>query len=663
MKPKIVVVNINDTIPDLSSDFEILEMVDILYADALVLAHDVSGIHQEMCATARAYGIPSFIMQHGRFAASDYAYNGKEPAGDYFFAWGAGDVEMAIEGGWKPEQVIQVGAAQLHERVKAKPDGKTVVFAPVHLESLNSINKRNKTSAKDVWEKLCKIKDINPIAKLLDGEHLLEDFTGGTVCLTNRQDKGQAKKIFKLLSKASCVVSQIEGTFELFAYAMDIPVVHVKGSYTSDDAERWHSAANLVSFEGMEDAILDAIDNPEINRKERADIVKKDGGKPSLNTKKLMVKAIKKRIRGVNPILKNKKPEITCFLREKDAQAFYRMSLPLSKINHAGNFNVKEIFKGEDSGKILNGLKADLLVLPAVGEAKLLDCAAKMKQLKKKIVLDFDENVFAPSPLSPRYQRLGRQGVDIGGKPAWVDGKNINLFTNKIYVENIEMSLELADMVTVSSESLKEVYEKYNNNVRVVPTCIDASTWKKLPLERNTDIRVGWHGSWASAEDVGVIEKVLPDLLIKYPMMKIVLLGYHPEIPGIPEDRIERHPWVPIDALPYKMAALNLDIGLLPSINEPHAVFKGINKWLEYAALEVPTVCSFVPPYTSIANNDNGVYIDKNDPDGWAHGISLLAEDTILAAKMAGAARRIVENDYDINKHYTRWQDIYREVM
>jgi len=667
-KPKLAVLNANDVIPDLSKYFDIIGLIDILYADAVLLAHDVNKVNAEICKTAREYGIPSFIMQHGRFAMSDYAFNGKDPIGDFLFAWGDDDIEMAKQGGWKPEQVIQVGSAQLDERVKYKPDGKTVVFAPIHIESLESVNKRNKTESQEIWKGLCNIKGIKPIVKLLDGEHSLEHFKGGENYITNRQEEGQAKKTFKLLSKASCVVSQVEGTFELFAYAMDIPVVKIYGHFVAGDMEnkKWiHHAGDLVKLENMEDAVLDAIGNPEVNRTKRADIVRRDGGKLLLNTRKLITKAIKKEIARPKKqkVINKDKPKITYFLREKDQSSYYRIMSPLAKIQSQSGYTVKKVIRGEGSDKIANSLTSDLFIFPTLGETKLLDTAYKLKDFGKKIILDFDENVFDPSPLSPRYQRLGTQAIDVDGVPMWINGKNIDLAMNNVYVENVEVSLGMADMVTVATENLKDVYSRYNDNVRVVPTCLDLDVWKKFPFERNQEIRVGWHGSWASMEDVGMLKQVIPDLLAKYPMMKLVLLGYHPTLKGIPEDRVERHPWVSIDALPYKMASLNLDIGLLPSADNQHSKYKNFNKWLEYSALEVPTVCSFVPPYTDIADNNNGVYIENNDPDGWLQGISLLVEDTILAAKMAGEARRIVERDYDINTKYPVWQNAYREVM
>ena len=656
---KVAILNWNAVVPDLSKYFEVIDGADFLQADAIIATHDANSTQAAMARTAREYGIPVFVLQHGRFAASDYRDNGKEPAGDYFLAWGDADVEMAIAGGWKKEQVIKVGAPVLMDWVKPKKDGKTVVFAPAHIEALQSKNAANDNEALQLWERIRAIKGIKPVIKLLAGEHP-EEMIYGEKFITNRNEPGHIEKTYRwLLKRTSCVISQAEGTFELLAYSMDIPVVRM------NEYGKWSTAADVCG-EGLELAVKRALANPEHNREKRQEIVDKEGGGIPSNALQNIVGIINQKVVGkaMRASKTDKCGVITYFVKEMNPETYHRIAMPLDKIAACDpEIAVKKVLKGEDSTKIANGLMTDLLVFPPTGEHKMIDVAYRLKELGKKIVVDMDDNVFNINPFSQKYYRYGTQNVKVGEAVLWQDKKNIDLFTNQAYIENLQVSLEIADMITVPTREVGKAYDRWADKVRVLPTCIDANVWQKLPMIKDDTIRIGWHGDAGCVQDIAMIKNALSRILRTHKNTVLVMLGarFNDTLKDLPQERIEHHPMVSADALPYKLAALNLDIAIVPNKDTEHSVYKSPIQWLEYAALEVPIVCSMNAPFTEIsAHGEAGVFIEDNDEDGWVSGLEALIEDRVLRSKLSGEAHRLILDSYDINKTFVNWSNAYR---
>lgn len=291
----VTVINWNDVIPNMEDVFKIYRHPsEIHLTDALVISDDTTVMGSKACLIAREYGVPSFIVQHGRGATSDYAIQNNEVIADFFLVWGQHDVEQAIKGGWAEDRVQRVGSPALAYRCTPEPDGKTVVFAPIHNERGDDINKRNSDEGRAIWKVLYSMDNILPIAKLLKHEHNLKHYPNEKF-ITWRNEEGHIKLIYQeLLKKTSCVVSQVEGTFELLAYSMDIPVIRIKNTYHDD----FFPASRIVdNIDEISDAVKDALAHPEKNRDKRIETVYQMGGSTDDNPKENIVQFIKEKRR------------------------------------------------------------------------------------------------------------------------------------------------------------------------------------------------------------------------------------------------------------------------------------------------------------------------------------------------------------------------------
>jgi glycosyltransferase involved in cell wall biosynthesis len=335
-------------------------------------------------------------------------------------------------------------------------------------------------------------------------------------------------------------------------------------------------------------------------------------------------------------------------------------------------FEVRHAEKGDNEETIAQHLLwADVCVTPRVFDEKFCNGIEQFKKLGKKVIVDWDDNFFKVSPLSPHYKDFGTENYShdyIGGKlDVWTDGKNIDLARNKAALERAKKAMAVADMVTTTTPILAKVFEEFNPNVKVLPNCIDLELWKKLPFASHRGIRVGWTGGYSHFEDWKILAQVLPEFLRINSNVTLVLLGqkFDGTLKGIDPDRIEYRGWCPTPAYPYVSAILDLDFAVIPLVDSDFNNCKSPLKWLEMASIEVPSVSSFCSPYSEMMDlvPENGMFVEGNSPTGWLMALNKMTQDHKLRNAMGLAARKTVEHFYDIENNWKKWVDAYESLV
>lgn len=362
--------------------------------------------------------------------------------------------------------------------------------------------------------------------------------------------------------------------------------------------------------------------------------------------------------------------KIAYFLRDDGACGYYRVDLPIKTLSKKGGIPVEKFQQGEGIRKLTEIIKqANILIVPRMCEMAFIEMSKSLQKEGIKIVVDHDDNMFEISPLSNHYKECGIEEVRVKTSDGsvvtlWEDGKNIDLKKNRERTDNFKKALEVADMVTVTTDILSKVYKEYNDNVKVLPNCIDMSLWQRLPLKPHEGIRMGWAGGSSHFEDWTILEDVLPDVMSKYPQLKLVILGqkFDGTLKKIPQDRIEFHGWVPTPAYPYKSSILDIDFSIIPLRDSKFNRCKSAIKWIEQGALEVPSVTSYVSPYKEIATEENGIFIEDNDPQSWKEGIGIMVEDR-LARSGYGLHAYQKAKEFDIENKWELWGEAYESLQ
>lgn len=360
---------------------------------------------------------------------------------------------------------------------------------------------------------------------------------------------------------------------------------------------------------------------------------------------------------------------LTAFIGNDGACEYYRIHSPLDTLHKRDDVPLAYIDKGTTMDEIEIALTSDVFIARGVAEQGMLEMFKRLQREGKKIIIDYDDDLFNVSPLSQHYKQHGTENASImmpsgEEKVVWEDGVNIDIKQNKQALEVVKEALYIADAVSVTTDILAKSYENYTRNTIVLPNYIDTKIWQPLDFKETDEIRLYWSGGYSHYEDWYQLVDVLPDIMRDYPNVKLVLMGakYDGTLKGIPEDRIEHHEWVKSPAYPYKSAILNPTIAIIPLVDNVFNRCKSPLKWIEMAALGVPSVASNVSPYTEIATEENGVFVENNY-GAWDRGIRMLLDDKILRAKIGAEAQRTAYKDFDINKEYKRWGKAYERLV
>ena len=184
---------------------------------------------------------------------------------------------------------------------------------------------------------------------------------------------------------------------------------------------------------------------------------------------------------------------------------------------------------------------------------------------------------------------------------------------------NILQYLENADMVTVSTQSLKRLYGPYNKNIAVLPNCLDLSEWGPCPnnshkiKEENNPTTLLISGTHTHLKDFRLIEDVITQLLTEF-RGKLKLIQF-----GGANTKVSKSPHVRVipAVISYKgyiniLKNLDVDIGLVPLEENTFNLAKSNIKWLEYSICRIPGIFSDINPYSiSIENGENGSFGKK----------------------------------------------------
>lgn len=362
---------------------------------------------------------------------------------------------------------------------------------------------------------------------------------------------------------------------------------------------------------------------------------------------------------------------------------YYRVLNPMLACRRNQALGAKGIAKNDDMVMSASALtECDVFLLSRLSDDILIDVVAGLQNRGKKVIIDYDDDLFSVSPLSPFYAELGTEEVKtvINGKEVylWRDGENtndspgakaFNIKENTDRLAAIRRICGAVDMITVTTPELADTYSQYNKHVRVLPNCVDLRVWGRPRFAPRPDgnVRIGWFGGSSHYEDWAMVAPAVHKILKDYPYAKLVIMGskFDGTLKGIDPGQIEYHGWVHTQAYPYAAQLLDLDMGIIPLKDTVFNRNKSAIKWIEMGAMGVPAVTSCIPPYSTVMDivPDNGVFIDGEDPAVWYEGISQLIENRSLREKIGENAQRTVAENFDINREYTRWSNLYKEAF
>lgn len=262
---------------------------------------------------------------------------------------------------------------------------------------------------------------------------------------------------------------------------------------------------------------------------------------------------------------------------------------------------------------------------------------------KVKIVYEIDDNLINLYPAHPFYELYNSK--------------------KEYYIDYLKYS----DLITVTTNSLREDFYKYNSKIAILPNYIDTGIWgNNYEVKKaNKKIKILFSGSKTHLNDLMIIEDVIINIYSRFQeQVEFIFWGDLTE-------KIEKHCNVikvskhfnKYSDYAEQLKSLNIDIGLIPLKKNKFNASKSNIKWLDYSAAGIVSILSDVEAYSSsVVNGINGILV-KNETTAWVKAIEDLIINPEKRERIAENAREVVLSQYSIQKNAAKWYLYYKNLV
>lgn len=159
--------------------------------------------------------------------------------------------------------------------------------------------------------------------------------------------------------------------------------------------------------------------------------------------------------------------------------------------------------------------------------------------------------------------------------------------------------LDLASVISTTTETLKELYKTYSPNIHVIPNAYNAA---RLPLQRpkqykEKPVQIAWRGSHAHQEDLDDVRDVL-NHIIESDQLKMTFYGWRPFF--VPENLCIdwRGGWLGVFDYIHRLAGHQPDYLLVPLLDNSFNRAKSNIAWMEANIVGAVTIApAYLPEF------------------------------------------------------------------
>lgn len=321
-----------------------------------------------------------------------------------------------------------------------------------------------------------------------------------------------------------------------------------------------------------------------------------------------------------NPLLKSPIPKIFGMARGKDGGGFYRVTSPLDALQSAGLAQTHFEYKNFISTYIMMQ-QPDIIIYQTPLHDNMLRFLELIKKYYPHVTLIYEiDDLLTNIPIENRA--FHSQYKDTA--------------------KRLQKGLKYCDRMVVSTQPLKEAFQSYIDDIRIIPNYLPKALWGNLQSKRNRSkkLRVGWAGSIFHKGDLALIFKLVENY---HDAVEWVFFGMAPEKL---EGKIEFHSGVSLELYPEKLATLDLDLALVPLEDNAFNAAKSNLRLLEFGILGWPVICSDVYPY-----RDAPVTRVKNRYKDWEKAFLSKISDGGALKNEGDQLKKWVEDNYILEDH------------
>lgn len=213
--------------------------------------------------------------------------------------------------------------------------------------------------------------------------------------------------------------------------------------------------------------------------------------------------------------------------------------------------------------------------------------------------------------------------------------------------------LKRAAAVFCGNAYLFEFARQHCDNAIYLPTVVDTTVYAPRPRrsESEAPVVIGWIGSPSTWRYVLPIVPMLERLAHEIPItLRIVGAGAAASAATRAFARSHNIEWT----LAGEVADIqDMDIGIMPAVDEPWALGKCGYKLIQYMACGLPVVASPIGAANDIVKHGINGFLAEGD-DQWEAALRALVADAAMRTSFGRAGRARVESDYSLAIHAPR---------
>lgn len=300
--------------------------------------------------------------------------------------------------------------------------------------------------------------------------------------------------------------------------------------------------------------------------------------------------------------------------------------------------------------ELAEDIDADVVVLQRPLTAELVTVVKALKAAGVAVVVELDDDF---EHIDPR-------------NTAWPTVQPFNEHITGRNYRHLRACCELADLVTVSTPALAELYGRHGR-VRVIPNYVPTGYLHIEPPTRapgDVALRLGWSGNIDThpndlQQTRGAVGRLCRELDVPFHVI------------GDNDDRLVRNlglaagtklahtgGWLTLAKYPVGMSLL--DVGIVPLDLTPFNEAKSYLKGLEWAAVGVPFAASPTGEYRRLAAAGAGVIVDR--PRDWYRVLRRLLDDDDYRDELGQSGKRAAAR-LTIEEHVDEYVDAWRTAL
>jgi glycosyltransferase involved in cell wall biosynthesis len=215
------------------------------------------------------------------------------------------------------------------------------------------------------------------------------------------------------------------------------------------------------------------------------------------------------------------------------------------------------------------------------------------------------------------------------------------------------------DGVIAGNQFIADYYQKIAARVWTIPTSIDTAKWRPAPPAERDKWTIGWTGTSSNLEYLYLIEQPLADFLAQHKQARLlVVCDRDPMLKRFPPQSWRFVRWSPENEVNLVQS---MDVGLMPLPDTAWARGKCALKMIMYLAVGIPAIVSPIGVSNELLNQSD-VALAARNPHEWYEALCRLFRDQALSTHIGAAGRKLVVEQFSVNRNVSRLAEVIREV-